>query len=287
MKLVPGLVAVLLAVGSAPSARAEGETVDLAGAERTQVRPLEVVLLPVLGAGMLVTGLTATGTTTPSWRGRNGFDDGIRDALRGGETTRDVARITSDVLFIGMSLYPVVVDTFVLAGGVHRRWDVALRIAVTYGEAGLSAGLLTVLSQGLVGRGRPLVDRCAENPDYDPMCDTNQLSRSFFAGHNAAAFNAAGVVCQNQVDWELYGSRAGGIAACAGTLTLATATGVLRIVADKHWASDVLVGTGVGLGTGLFVPWLVRRINGGDEPAVKAAPVFTPSFRGAAATAVF
>ncbi len=48
----------------------------------------------------------------------------------------------------------------------HRRWDVALRLTVTYGEAALSAGILTLLAQGGVGRGRPLLDA---NVTFVPM----------------------------------------------------------------------------------------------------------------------
>lgn len=281
--------ATALALSVTSSAHAETSS-PLGPRERARVRPIEIALVPALGAGMLVTGLATPGSERASWMGQNGFDDGARSLLRAeGQSARDTARMTSDGLWMGLAAYPLVVDALVLAGAGHGRWDVALRLTVTYGEAALTAGLLTVLSQGVVGRGRPLLEECARDASYDPMCGTRQLSRSFFAGHPAAAFDAAGVVCQSTLDFELYGSRAGGIAACIATMSLAGATGVLRVVADKHWASDVLVGSGVGLATGLVAPWLVRLANRGpfEGKTVGFAPLVTPTVRGVSAGLVF
>lgn len=48
----------------------------------------------------------------------------------------------------------------------------------------------------------------------------------------------------------------------AGGLTLAAVTGYLRIAADKHYFSDVLVGAVVGAGAGLLVPQLtIHRLT--------------------------
>ena len=41
-------------------------------------------------------------------------------------------------------------------------------------------------------------------------------------------------------------------------------TGALRIVADQHWASDVLVGAAVGTFSGLAVPYFLHY--GWGEP---------------------
>ena len=77
----------------------------------------------------------------------------------------------------------------------------------------------------------------------------------------------------------LYGSRAASIAACAGTMSLATTTALLRIVADKHWASDVLAGSATGLATGLLIPLLLHYAH---EPASAwtVSPVVTGDVRG-------
>jgi membrane-associated phospholipid phosphatase len=42
-------------------------------------------------------------------------------------------------------------------------------------------------------------------------------------------------------------------------LTLAAATGYLRIAADRHYFTDVLAGAALGAGAGLTVPYLMHR----------------------------
>lgn len=269
-----GLAALLVTLAATTSSVASAD--ERRWENLPPLRTWDYVLVPALGATMLTTGLVASGSRTPKWTGRNGFDDGLRDGLRAGTRgQRAFAGVTSDVLWIGLTLYPPVVESLVLAGLAHRRWDAAFRLFMVYGEAGLSAGVATVLTQGLVYRARPLAEECARDPGYDPMCDTKQLSRSFIAGHAAASFNSAALACVNGAKLPLYGGTAGAVAACAGTMTLATTTALLRIVADKHWASDVLAGSATGLATGLLVPLLLHY-----DARWTATPVVSGDVRG-------
>ncbi|MDB4946519.1 MAG: hypothetical protein JWP97_6053 [Labilithrix sp.] len=222
-------------------------------------RPAEYVLVPVLGAAMLTTGLATPGKTNPTWLGRNGFDDAARRAFAGrSSTTRKAASTASDILYVSLTLYPAAIEALVLAGIVHKSKDVAFQLFMIYGEAALTSGLVSVAAQGLAYRGRPLVLGCRQDGGYDAICGTKQESRSFFAGHVSMSFNTAALTCVNQAHLPLYGSRGGGIAACATTLTAATATGFFRLVGDKHWATDVLTGAGVGTATGLLYPLLLH-----------------------------
>lgn len=71
----------------------------------------------------------------------------------------------------------------------------------------------------LVQRERPCAPACGhDNPRF-----------SFFSGHTALAFSTVGGP------------------SLAVTLPLAVSTGGLRVAAHKHWVSDVLVGSAVGL----------------------------------------
>lgn len=242
-------------LGVASSARADGPEKLVWRDEWARFRPAEYVAVPVLGAGMLVTGLTAPGTTDPAWTGRNGFDDAGRRALRiSSSSGRAWARGVSDVLYIGLTVYPAAIESLLLARLVHKSPDVAWQLFMMYGETALSSGVVTIAAQGLGSRRRPLADECAKDPGYDPMCGTKQLSRSFFAGHVSMAFVGASLTCVNQAHLPLYGDGAGGPIACAATMAGAATTAVLRVAADKHWSSDVLVGVGVGLSAGLLIP---------------------------------
>jgi membrane-associated phospholipid phosphatase len=69
---------------------------------------------------------------------------------------------------------------------------------------------------------------------------------SFYSGHTSEAFLSAGAICLSEND-----------ATCIGSLLLAGTVGYLRIAADKHWASDVIVGAGIGYACGRLVPTIV------------------------------
>ncbi|HEY0253757.1 MAG TPA: phosphatase PAP2 family protein, partial [Kofleriaceae bacterium] len=85
---------------------------------------------------------------------------------------------------------------------------------------------------------------------------------SFWSGHSVFGFaitSAAGTVAHFRHYWtEPYVWAAG--------ITISLSTEYLRIAADKHYLSDVVVGGLVGLGTGLLIPRLMQR-------AVKIVPV--------------
>jgi len=51
-------------------------------------------------------------------------------------------------------------------------------------------------------------------------------------------------------------------------LTLAGTTGYLRIAADKHYASDVLIGAVLGSAAGLILPRWLHDHEGGDVQVV-------------------
>jgi membrane-associated phospholipid phosphatase len=52
---------------------------------------------------------------------------------------------------------------------------------------------------------------------------------------------------------------------------VAAVTGYLRIAADKHWLSDVVVGAVVGAGVGFALPYLFHSAEDAPAPAARAA----------------
>ncbi|HEX5436160.1 MAG TPA: phosphatase PAP2 family protein [Gemmatimonadaceae bacterium] len=116
-------------------------------------------------------------------------------------------------------------------------------------EAIVVSGGVTALIKGLAGRARPAVD------DNDP--DSYVVGRGFgngdFAslpsGHATAAFAAAAVVAAESARWWPHAS--GYIVPMAyGTATLVALS---RVYQNRHWASDVMLGAGIGTLTGLAV----------------------------------
>jgi membrane-associated phospholipid phosphatase len=113
-------------------------------------------------------------------------------------------------------------------------------------ESEVTTSVLTNIVKFSVGRQRPYAHFAAGVPF------SLEDNLSFFSGHASLAFStaiSAGIVAHER-----------GYAAepyiWAGGLTLAALTGYLRIAADKHYFSDVLVGAAVGTGAGLLVPQL-------------------------------
>ena len=82
-------------------------------------------------------------------------------------------------------------------------------------------------------------------------------SQSFPSGHTAQAFLAASIVhteLRDKSPW--YG---------IGAYTIATSVGVLRMVNDKHWESDVIAGAGFGI-LSAHLAYLSHRNRWGRKP---------------------
>lgn len=88
---------------------------------------------------------------------------------------------------------------------------------------------------------------------------------SFPSGHTAQAF-AAATFLQKE-----YGSKS--IWYSIGGYTVATGIGVCRVLNNKHWLSDVLVGAGIGiLSTNLV--YHTHRYRWGKKPALTILPTY-------------
>jgi PAP2 superfamily len=101
----------------------------------------------------------------------------------------------------------------------------------------------------------------------------NSNANSFPSGHTANAFFGATVLAEEYKDQSILYPIAG--------YTVATATGVFRVLNNKHWASDVLVGAGVGILSAkaayVIYPWLKEKIGKKNVPK---NVVFVPVYDG-------
>lgn len=73
----------------------------------------------------------------------------------------------------------------------------------------------------------------------------NQNDRSFFSGHTSTAFASAGMICTMKIKH------------CPYAIALAGTVGYLRIAANWHWTSDVIIGAGVGYFNGRIIPQVI------------------------------
>ena len=82
----------------------------------------------------------------------------------------------------------------------------------------------------------------------------------------AFSFTGAALICVHHFENELLGSPWDGVSCAAGYAVAAT-TASFRIVADVHYASDVLLGATIGTLVGYGVPLLHYRKLGGESRA--------------------
>lgn len=177
----------------------------------------------------------------------NGLDASVRRRLRASSTSG----LTAAGDAAGFVLAPLATVGFnaLLARRADRSSQI-LPDAVIVLEAGVLAGDLAQVVKFAAGRERPFVH------DLDPAAKAatehpEDNNTSFYSGHTSMAF-ALAVAAGRVASMRGYpGARW----VWAGGLTVATATGLLRIAADRHYATDVLAGAA----TGAVVGWAVTR----------------------------
>ena len=130
----------------------------------------------------------------------------------------------------GGGMNPVMIIAFFLIAGVaysRRRWiGYAIRMAL----AGAAAGILVQLVKLLVGRTRPELW-------LGPFHHARASASSFPSGHTVGAFALAGVLIFNAESKSLR----------VIAVILAFAVALSRVLAFRHWTSDVAASAAIGL----------------------------------------
>jgi len=134
----------------------------------------------------------------------------------------------------------------------HRRSlaDVGLHV----GGATVVAAVVTEAVKSVAGRARPYVSRDTNPHDFafGRGITKGEDYTAFPSGHTAVAFAAASALASETAHWWPRATRVVAPLAYGG----ASLVGLARTYHDKHWASDVALGAGVGTLSGLAV---VRR----------------------------
>lgn len=227
------------------------------------------------GAAAVAMGSALLPTAPGRWSRRNRFDEEVRDAI-GIEPYRDTtwARDTSDVLLSVAIGFPFLIDSLVVTYWYRNSHDVALQMALINAEAIAVAMALQGLTAGLASRERPYVRDCGKTISAELSdCDGRKPYRSFFSGHTTMSFASAAVTCSNHARHQVFGNSFADGLTCALAMGNAATVGVMRIVGDQHYATDVLVGAAVGTATGLGIPWLLHYgpLAPVSEPGDKAS----------------
>jgi undecaprenyl-diphosphatase len=188
------------------------------------VIPRAAIALFVIGAAIVAVAWRNADSPVTAWSERVQSD-----------ATEDLIRITNR---LGGGMNPVMIVAFFLLAGVayrYRRW---IEYAVAMAMAGLAAGIVGQIVKYLVGRARPELW-------LGPFTHARPSATSFPSGHTVGAF-ALGFVL-------VFASRNLPLRVLA--VLVAIAVGLSRILAFRHWTSDVLASALIGIA----VAWVVTR----------------------------
>jgi membrane-associated phospholipid phosphatase len=148
--------------------------------------------------------------------------------------------------------------TVIIAGGLlvagrltHDRTMAA--IGLHSGEAIAASGVVGWVIKSLAGRARPRVDiNRPRDFKLGRGFGANGDYQSFPSGHTLAAFSLASAVTAESGRYWPREQRLVGVL----TYTGATLSGLSRMYNNAHWASDVMLGAGIGTLSGIMaVRW--------------------------------
>jgi membrane-associated phospholipid phosphatase len=267
-RIVLNGAAVLLCFAVALPARADGLNAGSTDKLALNV-PADVTVIVLGGIGALIPEIFKSQLAPAQcrWCDTNVVDRSFHDFFSGAIFSRQTANTLSNVT--GMILAPTVALTGVLAmPGPHATAGAGLRGAVIVVEGTVVALAISQNLKLLTARSRPFVayghlSQPGENGGYDPDTDSHL---SFPSGHStlAAAVGVGSAMTATLEDspaapWLWVG---------AGVLTVST--GILRMMAEKHWVTDDLAGIAIGGGCGVLFPLLHRRgsLLGGSTPVI-------------------
>jgi membrane-associated phospholipid phosphatase len=213
-----------------------------------------------------------TGPDSPHWTGAILLDNQIRGLLRGRSNhLQHVATTYADVGYTTLTLFPYF--DVAIALGVHRSPDVALQMFLIDAQSLSFTSSVTLFTKWAVGRQRPYARDCPPGSKATVGthgCGTSYDNIGFFSGHSSATFTGAALTCVHHQHLPLYGGGLPDSWACLWALTGASATAVLRIVSDDHYASDVLMAAGVGMVSGYVLPSLLHYGFGRKSKGMRA-----------------
>ena len=234
-------------------------------------------IITATGAAITITAAIIPPQSKHSLGGGIAFDDSARKTLRMPTPEgRYVARDASDVILSFEATWPFFVDALVTTWWYRGSPDAAAQMALVDGEALAIVTAIQGATNTLVSRERPYGQVCGspDLPGATNDCEGNVRFRSFFSGHSAFTFMAAGLICVHHEKLDLLGGGAPDHIACVTAYAGAAATATLRVMGDMHYLSDVAVGASVGTLVGLAVPLLhYRRVH--LAPTEKAAVDWT------------
>lgn len=250
MCAVKAVAVALVLMLSAGSVHAEKDYTPWYKGKYGKNRILHMSITVGLGAVWLANTTVLKTTFTASdcrWCDPPGFDKSARNAVVWDDVKRAGFLSSVDAYVLA----PVVGFTLLIISDRDASWSRLLDDIIPVAETVAVSQVFVQAIKFLTARKRPY--KYYNNPKYPNASSEDLLS--FPSGHASLGFAitaGAGMVCHWRGYWtEPYVWGTG--------IALSLSTEYLRMAADRHWMSDVVLGGAVGLVSGLLIPSLMRR----------------------------
>lgn len=212
----------------------------------------------VIGATYVVVEFGTRAPHEPRWSGPILFDAAARDAFVARSSDgRNRAATISDFFEFAPGSLAVAESLIVPLAFDDWNTDVAWQLTAINLQSFAISALLARSGHHLGARRRPDVEPCREDPNYDHRCFKGS-NASFPGGHPAGAFTGFGLLCAHHLNLKFFGGGAPEVAVCAVGAVGGITTAMLRLNADRHYATDVIVGSMLGIASGFVVPMLLH-----------------------------
>jgi membrane-associated phospholipid phosphatase len=248
--IVKSVAVALVIMLSAGTVHAEKDYVPWYRGKYGRNRVLHISITAGLGAVWLANSTVLKSTFTASecrWCEPPGFDKSARNAVVWNDVKR--AGFLSDM--DAYVLAPAIGFTLLIISDRDASWSRLIDDIIPVAETVAVSQVFVQAIKFMTARKRPY--RYYENDKYPASSSEDIIA--FPSGHSSLGFAitaSAGMICHWRHYWtEPYVWGTG--------IALSLSTEYLRMAADRHWLSDVVVGGLVGLGSGLLIPRLMRR----------------------------
>ena len=263
-RIIQNGAAALLCFVLAVPARADG--LDAGSTDKLALVPADAAVIALGTIGVLIPEIFKSQLAPADcrWCDTNALDRSFHDFFTGAlsrQTANTLSNVTGFVIAPAVALAGVMIEP-----GPHATPGAGIRGAAIVVEGTLVALAISQNLKLVTARSRPFVAyghfaQPGEGGGYDSGPDSRL---SFPSGHSTLAA-AVGVGSAMTATLE-ESPAAPWMWAGAGVLTVST--GILRLMAEKHWFTDDLAGIAIGGGCGVLFPLLHRRgsLLGGSTP---------------------
>jgi hypothetical protein len=198
------------------------------------------------------------GTTIATTAAFMNFDKDIRKEFS--KNHNDIKDKIADIGNVyGNLITPVVIGSGIYSYGLFFKDDYVRETGRMLFESVLFSGIITDATKIIVGRGRPYSER---GPYFYKMFTLDEGYVSFPSGHSTVAFAVSSVLA----------NRIHNIYASIGLYTLSTVTALSRVYSDKHWASDVVIGSAIGYFVGDYISSDKKNCNSKNKVTYNIYP---------------